>query len=139
MIHKKILKKDIDRNESKEIYKLHLREISLGKKNTREYPQGTLAAHVLGYYNFDADVASGVETTASDKLESAEKAATFEMTPKGKVIYNITTDPVAATKPVKGKDVTLTIDAAVQHVCEKELMKAIQNRSMSKPSNRERS
>ena len=26
----------------------------------------------------------------------------------------------------KGKDVTLTLDAAVQHVCEKELMKSIE-------------
>ena len=120
------LKKNVDRHTKDEIAKLNLREIPMDKKSIRTYPQGTLAAHVLGYYNFDADVASGVELTAADKLESVEKTATFEMTPKGKVIYNITTDPVAATKPVKGKDVTLTIDAAVQHICEKELMKAIQ-------------
>jgi len=48
------------------------------------------------------------------------------MTPRGKVIYNISTDPIATTKPIKGQDVTLTIDAAVQHVCEKSLMKVIQ-------------
>ena len=120
------LKKNVDRHTKDQIAKLNLREIPMDKKSIRTYPQGTLAAHVLGYYNFDADVASGVELTAANKLESVEKTATFEMTPKGKVIYNITTDPVAATKPVKGKDVTLTIDAAVQHICEKELMKAIQ-------------
>ena len=120
------LKKNVDRHTKDEIAKLNLREIPMDKKSIRTYPQGSLAAHVLGYYNFDADVASGVELTAADKLESAEKAAYYEMTPKGKVIYNITTDPIAATKPIKGKDVTLTIDAAVQHVCEKELMKAIQ-------------
>ena len=120
------LKKNVDRHTKDEIAKLNLREIPMDKKSIRTYPQGTLAAHVLGYYNFDADVASGVELTAADKLESVTKAATYEMTPKGKVIYNISTDPVAATKPVKGKDVTLTIDAAVQHICEKELMKAIQ-------------
>ncbi len=120
------LKKNVDRHTKDQIAKLNLREIPMDKKSIRTYPQGTLAAHVLGYYNFDADVASGVELTAADKLESVEKGATYEMTPKGKVIYNITTDPVAATKPVKGKDVTLTIDAAVQHVCEKELMKSIQ-------------
>ena len=120
------LKKNVDRHTRDEIAKLNLREIPMDKKSIRTYPQGTLAAHVLGYYNFDADLASGVELTAADKLESVEKTATFEMTPKGKVIYNITTDPIAATKPLKGKDVTLTIDAAVQHVCEKELMKAIQ-------------
>ena len=120
------LKKNVDRHTRDAIAKLNLREIPMDKKSIRTYPQGTLAAHVLGYYNFDADVASGVELTAGDKLESADKTATFEMTPKGKVIYNITTDPIAATKPVKGKDVKLTIDAAVQHVCEKELMKSIQ-------------
>ena len=120
------LKKNVDRHTRDEIAKLNLREIPMDKKSIRTYPQGTLAAHILGYFNFDADVASGVEQTAGDKLESTEKTATFEMTPKGKVIYNITTDPVAATKPVKGKDVTLTIDAAVQHVCEKELMKSIE-------------
>lgn len=119
------LKKNVDRHTRDKIASLNLREIPMDKKSIRTYPQGTLAAHVLGYYNFDADVASGVELTAKDKLESVEKTSTYEATPKGKVIYNITTDPVAATKPIRGQDITLTIDAAVQHVCEKELMKAI--------------
>jgi cell division protein FtsI/penicillin-binding protein 2 len=120
------IKKNVDRHTRDEIAKLNLREIPMDKKSIRTYPQGTLAAHVLGYYNFDADVASGVEYTAKDKLESVTKGVDLEITPGGKVIYNITTDPVAATKPAKGKDVTLTIDAAVQHVCEKALMSAIQ-------------
>ena len=120
------LKKNVDRHTRDAIAKLNLREIPMDKKSIRTYPQGTLAAHVLGYYNFDADVASGVEYTAKDKLESVSKGADLEITPKGKVIYNISTDPIAATKPIKGKDITLTIDAAVQHVCEKALMKAIQ-------------
>ncbi|MBE7711587.1 MAG: penicillin-binding protein 2 [Cyanobacteria bacterium SIG31] len=120
------LKKNVDRKTRDAIAKLNLREIPMDKKSIRTYPQGSLAAHVLGYYNFDADVASGVEYTAKDKLESVSKGADLEITPKGKVIYNISTDPIAATKPIKGKDITLTIDAAVQHVCEKALMKAIQ-------------
>ena len=120
------IKKNVDRHTRDEIAKLNLREIPMDKKSIRTYPQGTLAAHVLGYYNFDADVASGVELTAKDQLESVNKTSSLEMTPKGKVIYNLSTDPVAATKPIKGKNITLTIDAAVQHVCEKELMKAIE-------------
>ena len=119
------IKKDIDRNESKEIYKLHLREISLGKKNTREYPQGTLAAHVLGYYNFDADIANGVEYTAKDKLEHIVNTVKFQKTRDGKIIYDFTTDPVATTTNPKGENVTLTIDAAIQHVCEKEIEKMV--------------
>lgn len=119
------LKKDIDRNTSKEIAKLHLREISLGKKNTREYPQGTLAAHVLGYYNFDADIANGVEYTAKDKLEHIINTVSFQKTRDGKIIYDFTTDPVATTTNPKGESITLTIDAAIQHVCEKEIEKMV--------------
>ena len=120
-----LIKKNVDRETRDKIARLNLREVPMDKKSIRTYPQGTMAAHVLGYYNFDADVASGVELTAKDKLESVSQSANLEITPKGKVIYNISTDPIAATRPIKGADVTLTIDAAVQHVCEKALMSAI--------------
>lgn len=122
------VKKDIDRNTAKAIAKLHLRAISLDKKNTREYPQGTLAAHVLGYYNFDADIANGIEYTAKDKLEHVENEVKFQRTQKGKIIYDFTTDPVATATNPKGQDVTLTIDAAIQHVCEKEIEKMVKEK-----------
>ena len=119
------IKKDIDKNTAKEISKLHLREISMGKKNTREYPQGTLAAHVLGFYNFDADIANGVEYTAKEKLEHVENPVKYQRTRDGKIIYDFSTDAVATTMNPKGQDITLTIDAAIQHICEKELEKMI--------------
>ena len=122
------VKKDVDRNTAKEISQLHLRAISLDKKNTREYPQGSLAAHVLGYYNFDADIANGVEYTEKDKLEHIENTVKFQRTQKGKIIYDFTTDPVATATNPKGQDVTLTIDAAIQHICEKELEKMVKDK-----------
>lgn len=122
------LKKDIDRPTAQAIRKLGLREISLGKKNTRIYPQGSMASHVLGYYNFDADIASGVELTAQDQLEHVEKNVQTERTPDGNIIYSFSTDPVATTSPLKGKSLTLTIDMAIQHICEKELYKMVLKR-----------
>lgn len=119
------LKKDLDRANANQIKKLGLREISLGKKNTRVYPQGSLASHVLGYYNFDADIASGVELRAKDLLEHVEKNVPTERTPDGNIIYNFSTDPVATTKPLQGKSLTLTIDTAIQHICEQELYKMV--------------
>lgn len=119
------LKKDIDRPTAHAIKKLGLREISLGKKNKRIYPQGSLASHILGYYNFDADIASGVELTAKDQLEQVEKNVQTERTPDGDIIYNFATDPVATTAPLKGKSLTLTIDTAIQHICEQELYKMV--------------
>lgn len=119
------LKKNVDRSTRDEIAKLHLREIPMDKKSIRVYPQGALAAHVLGYYNFDADISSGVEQTAKDKLEFVEHDVQLEKTPRGDIIYDFGTDPLSTTRPVKGKNVTLTIDTAIQHVCEKELYKMI--------------
>ena len=122
------VKKDVDRDTAKEIMKIisenSFRSISLDKKNTREYPQGVFASHVLGFYNFDAGVSNGVELSAKDKLEHAVRA-TYEKTRDGKIIYKIPTDPVIPTRNPKGQDITLTIDAAIQHVCEKELNKII--------------
>ena len=125
------VKKDVDRETAKKIIKIisdnGFRSISLDKKNTRDYPQGTLAAHVLGFYNFEAGVSSGIEYSAKEKLEHAIKA-TYEKTRDGKIIYKIPTDPILPTTNPKGQDVTLTIDAAIQHVCEKELNKIIQEK-----------
>lgn len=125
------VKKDVDRDTAKKLMSIisenGFRSISLDKKNTREYPQGIFASHVLGFYNFDAGVSNGVELTAKDKLEHAVRA-TYEKTRDGKIIYKIPTDPVLPTQNPKGQDITLTIDAAIQHVCEKELQKIIQEK-----------
>lgn len=123
-----VLKKDVSRTTAIEIRKLGLREISLGKKNERVYPQGTMAAHILGYYNPDADVAAGIELTAKDKLEEVEQDVNFEKTPDGDIIYEVNTDPAATTAPLRGKSITLTLDSAIQHVCEVELNKVIREK-----------
>ena len=124
-----VLKKDVSRTTAKKIRELQLREISLGKKNERVYPQGTMAAHILGYYNSDADVAGGIELTAKDVLEEVEQNVNFEKTPDGDIIYEVNTDPAATTAPLKGKSITLTIDSAIQHVCEVELEKVIHEKA----------
>ena len=125
---KKIItvKKELDRNTVQEIKKKRLRELSYEIKNTRVYPQGSLASHVLGFYNPNADTAGGVEYKAKDYLEYVDKTITYEKAPNGNIIYNIGVNPADVAAPVKGKTLKLTIDSAVQHVCEKYLLKAIQ-------------
>ena len=122
------LKKDVSRTTAQAVRKLGLREISLDKKNERVYPQGTMAAHVLGYYNPNADVAAGVEYTAKDKLEEVEQNVSLEKTRDGDIIYEVDTDPESTTSPLKGKSITLTIDSAIQHICEVELNKVIKEK-----------
>ena len=127
-----LLKKDVDRPTAEAIKKLGLRELSLDKKTERVYPQDELAAHIIGYYNPDADTASGVELTAKDKLEDVDNNVSVQRTPRGDIIYEATTDPVLAATPQVGKTVTLTIDSAIQHVCERELLNMINEKKASR-------
>ena len=125
-----LLKKGIDREQHDAIAKLNLIEIPMDKKTTRVYPQESLASHVLGYYNHDAGldgegISAGVEYTAKDVLERTPPQKSVEKTPGGNVIYNFSTDPLAVVEPTKGEDITLTLDTAIQHICEKELYTAI--------------
>ena len=122
------IKKDVPRTLAQKVSELGLREISLDKRNKRVYPQGSMAAHVLGYYNPNADVAAGVEYTAKDKLEEVEQNVNLEQTRDGDIIYEVDTDPEATTSPLKGKSITLTIDSAIQHICEVELNKIIKEK-----------
>lgn len=123
-----LLKKGISREEHDAIAKLNLMEIPMDKKTKRVYPQGCMASHVLGFYNQDASeegISAGIEYTAKETLESVPASKTIEKTPSGNVIYNFSTDPTAVVEPQKGKDVTLSIDTAIQHICERELYKSI--------------
>lgn len=123
-----VLKKNLPLQMVRAVRKLELREISCGAKNERSYPQGAMAAHVLGYFNPDAGIAAGVEYTAKKYLEHVDKEINFEKTPDGDVIYDFLTDPEATTTPSIGQTLKLTLDTAIQHVCEVELYKMIEQK-----------
>lgn len=119
-----LLKKDVDRITANKLAKMRLREVSRDLINKRVYLQDSLASHVLGYYNPNADISSGVEYTAREYLESGENL-TYQKTGKGDVIYNIGTDPKDLVAELKGPTLQLTIDSAVQYVSEQALNKKI--------------
>ncbi len=76
---------------------------------TRGYPQGSLAAHVLGYYSSTYGRA-GMEAAANDALTGKRSFATMRDAVEA-----------AAGLPVPGNDIGLTIDSAVQQAAEKAL------------------
>jgi penicillin-binding protein 2 len=104
---------------------------------TRQYPQGTLAAHVLGYtgevsesqlanattngYQYGDIVGkAGAEAEFEKVLQGDRGQRLIEVDAQGKpqrIIQN--------TDPVRGHDVRLTIDSKVQQVAENALLQAI--------------
>lgn len=77
----------------------------------RQYPQGTMAAHTVGYYSLRYGRA-GVEAAANDALSGTRSFETW-----GDVI------DAATGRPVAGNDVRLTLDSRVQKAAEKALGK----------------
>lgn len=104
----------------------------------RVYPNGTLAAHVLGYTGQvneeelkerrgdyvlgDTIGRAGIERAYERVLRGQPQRITVEVDPRGNVVGNaIDTDPGAP-----GHDVVLTIDREIQRVAEETLLQAIE-------------
>ncbi len=123
------LAKGVDRDTVLQIRKMireaKISSLSMPERNIRVYPQGGLASHILGYVNTNANLAAGVEKTGSGFVENV-KSKIIQKDGLGRVIFDFGTNPEEVSKPVKGEKLTLTIDAAIQHVAEKELNKMVE-------------
>ena len=83
--------------------------VAQGEVYARAYPQGSLGAHVIGYYDVRYGRA-GIEAAANDALT-------------GQRVFKTWQDAVeaAAGLPVAGNDVRLTMDSRVQRAAEEAL------------------
>ncbi len=119
------VKKNLDRKSADNVRKYGFRAISVGTIKQRFYPQDCLASHIIGYYSYLSQNSTGIENIAGDKLEDTKNSAKIQRKANGDIIFDFGTDVKNLTIKQKGKDVTLTIDSAVQYICEKELEKTI--------------
>lgn len=124
-IAKNVSMEIVEKKIRPEIQKNQIRGLDFVKKNTRVYPQGNLASHILGYINFDAKLSAGVENTGQFDLETVPEVKPIEYDGRGDVIYDMKTNPKIVTAPLKGSKLNLTIDSAIQHTAETELKKMI--------------
>lgn len=105
-----------------------IRGIDVEEVNERSYPQGFLAAHMLGYLNVDAEISTGVENTGKKTLKTIEGLPEIEIDGTGKIIYEKDTEVSKVTAPPQGNTLQLTIDAKLQHISETELLKIVKKR-----------
>lgn len=122
----------VEKKLKPQIRKLGIRGLDFVKKSKRIYPQGTLASHILGYINFDADLAAGVERTGHDSLMSKPDEKPVEYDGRGNVIYDFYTDPEKITTPQTGSKLELTIDSEIQLCAETELAKMVKKSNADK-------
>lgn len=112
----------LDNNGRPVVRQVPLPGLDFAKKNVRNYPQGNLAAHVLGYVNDEAEVSSGVEASAAKilKKKPTDLSGTY-LDGRGNLVDLATLDPQHIVTLPKAQDVRLTIDARLQYIAEREL------------------
>ncbi|HOT68095.1 MAG TPA: penicillin-binding protein 2 [Candidatus Saccharicenans sp.] len=115
------VKRKIPLEQAEKIKGLKLSGIYLINENKRFYPQGRLAAHVLGGVNIDDAGLAGVEYYYDSALRGREGQQLIMRDARRKEYY---IETIKETQP--GQDIYLTIDSNLQYLAEKELRQAIE-------------
>ncbi|MFT3861699.1 peptidoglycan D,D-transpeptidase FtsI family protein [Micropruina sp.] len=90
---------------------------------TRRYPNGTLAANLLGWVNEQGDAAGGLELSLEKLLHGTDGKEVYDSSPNGKIPLG---DNVLVPAQ-NGHNFSLTIDSAMQLMAEQRLEKALAN------------
>ncbi|HEK84773.1 MAG: peptidoglycan D,D-transpeptidase FtsI family protein [Candidatus Saccharicenans sp.] len=114
------IKRKIPLEIAEKIKSLKLTGIYLLEENRRFYPQGSLAAHILGGVNIDDCGLAGVEYFYDSALRGEEGQQLIMKDARRKEYF---IETIKETKP--GKDIYLTIDSTIQYIAEKELQQAV--------------
>lgn len=89
----------------------HLVGLSMVSAPTRSYPNGTLAANVIGFVNSSGKGASGLEYSLNETLSGTPGREIYESSPGGE---KIPTGTNVITPAVNGMTYQLTLDAGLQ-------------------------
>ncbi|HEX7774054.1 MAG TPA: penicillin-binding protein 2, partial [Pyrinomonadaceae bacterium] len=110
----------LDADHGAKIVALNLPGVQTRLEPKRYYPNGPLAAHVLGYVGLDGQGLGGVEQSYNAKISGEPGRLFLEKDANGKPYesYEI------ASKP--GQTVVLTIDQTIQYLAEQSLLAAVQ-------------
>ena len=112
--------------KSKAVAKLiedkNLEGLNFVEESKRYYPNGVLAAQVLGFVGTDDKGLDGLEMVLDDELKGGVQQEIVATDNKGNAIFG---SVLSKFLPDKGKSVTLTIDATIQFIAERALDKAM--------------
>jgi cell division protein FtsI/penicillin-binding protein 2 len=107
---------------------LGLRGVRLTKSSHRVYPEGNLAAQLLGFVGRDNVGLTGLEADLDATLGGSTGVLEFERDGLGN---QFALKPGELTAPVPGANVVLTIDRHIQRLAEQELERTIKENKAS--------
>lgn len=95
--------------------------VHLQKEAKRYYPNGSLAAHVLGFVGIDNSGQAGIEQFYNQKISGEPGKLYLERDSRGRIYHSFAVE----SKP--GQNVVLTIDRMIQYRAEEALAEAVQS------------
>jgi cell division protein FtsI (penicillin-binding protein 3) len=115
------VKRRISGAEAAQLRSLHLDWIEFQTESRRLYPNGTLAAHVLGSVDHDEKGNAGIEMALDDELRgrAGEERVLTDVKRRG-------IDSELSTQPHGGTPLTLTLDSRIQFAAERELARGVE-------------
>ena len=117
------IQRKISTNEVEQIRTLRLPGILFLKENQRFYPNGPLAAHLIGFVGLDSRGLEGVEFQYDAVLNGKGRLWSVDRDALGR---EIAIEEASLDQGDHYQNVFLTLDKQVQHVVETELSRAVQ-------------
>jgi cell division protein FtsI (penicillin-binding protein 3) len=105
----------LDPDTANRVKELNLKGIYFQKEFKRFYPNGDLAAHVLGYVGTDDDGLGGLEREFDDELHGSPGHVLTAIDAKRHVMGSQENDPMP------GENLVLSIDSNIQYMAERAL------------------
>jgi cell division protein FtsI/penicillin-binding protein 2 len=112
--------RQIDPGQSQRLRDLHLPDVFLEPQTWRTYPGGDLASQIVGYVQGDEGI-YGIEAQYNKLLSGHAGSFTAETDLNGNPL---TVGAESKHDPVKGSDLTLTIDSFIQYFAQSALQNA---------------
>jgi len=112
------IKRQISSETAELISQLNLPGIYIQNENKRYYPQGDLAASIIGFTGLDNNGLNGIELQYEKILRGVDGKYVIEKDVYGKMIPGSNNNYIA---PVDGGEVVLTIDSQIQYIMQEKL------------------
>jgi cell division protein FtsI (penicillin-binding protein 3) len=109
-----------DPKRAEALQALNLTGLGFYPEERRAYPQGSVAAHVLGFAGLDNRGISGLELALDKTLAGRNGRQTIVRDPSGRTL-----DVLSAVQPVEGRNVRLTLDNTLQANAQSVLLRTV--------------
>jgi cell division protein FtsI (penicillin-binding protein 3) len=116
------IKRQVTPKEAERVEALNIEGVATSYEPNRYYPQGQLAAQLIGFVGRDSQGLEGVEMHYDNYLRGESGSSLVERDALGR---RVLVQGVEEIQIPPGSDLQLTLDTSIQHLAEKELESAV--------------